>query len=116
MLWGKDFTVYTVQIIKFKKKEGLSTLSDRVYQWAVLLEEFSPRIEYIKGTNNLVADSISHLEYTPSKCVISHFHFIKLLRIKYDHDVKCHIKWKAFSCLCNSCNNSADTIDVGKNI
>ncbi len=41
------------------EKEGLGTSSDRVYQWALLLEEFAPRIDYIKGINNLVADTIS---------------------------------------------------------
>ncbi len=98
------------------EEESLGTLSDRVYQWALLLEEFPPRIEYIKGTNNLLADAISSLRYTPSKCISSHFHFIKLSTLKYDPDVKCHVKWKAFSCLYYSCDNSADTIDVGKNI
>ena len=96
------------------EKEGLGTLSDRVYRWALLLEEFAPRIEYIKGTNNLVADEISCLEHTPSKYISSHFHFMKSLTMKYDPDVKHHIKWKAFSCLYNSCNNSVDTFDVGK--
>ena len=107
MLWGQDIKVYTDH--KNLKEEGLGTLSDRVYQWAFLLKEFAPRIEYIKGTNNLVGDEISHLEYTPSKCIIKHFHFMKSLMTKYDPDVKHHVKWKAFSCLYNSCNSSADT-------
>ncbi len=33
---------------------------------------------------------------------------------KYDPDVKHHVNWKAFFCIYNSCENSADTIDVGK--
>ena len=60
MLWGQGITVYKDH--KNLEKEGLGTSSDRVYQWALLLEEFAPRIEYIKGTNNLVADAISRLE------------------------------------------------------
>ncbi len=96
MLWGQDITVYTDK--KNLEKEGLSTSSDRVYRSALLLEEFDPRIEYIKGTNNLVADAISRLEYTPSKSISSHFHFMKSLTTKYDPDVKHHIKSKAFSC------------------
>ncbi len=107
ILWGQDITVYTDH--KNLKKEGLGTVSDRVYQWALLLEEFAPRIEHIKGTNNLVADAISCLEYTPSKSISSHFHLMKLLMTKYDPDVKRHLKWKAFYCLCNSCDNFADT-------
>ncbi len=70
MLWGQDITVYIDQ--KHLEKEGLRTSSDTVYRLTLLLEEFAPRIEYIKGTNNLVADAISCLEYTPSKCISSH--------------------------------------------
>ena len=62
MLWGQDITVYTDH--KNLEKEGLGTSSYRVYQLARLVEEFAPRIEYIKGTNNWVADAISRLEYT----------------------------------------------------
>ncbi len=57
MLWGQDITVHTDH--KNLEKEGLGTSSDRVYQWALLLEEFAPSIEYIKGTYNLVVDAIS---------------------------------------------------------
>ncbi len=81
MLWVQDIAVYTDH--KDLKKEGLGILSDRVYHWALLLEEFAPRIEYIKGTNNLVADPISFLDYTRSKCISSHFHFMKFLTTKY---------------------------------
>ncbi len=94
MLWGKDIMVYTDH--KNLKKEGLGTSSDRVYQWALLLEEFTPRIEYIKGTNSLVADVISCLEYTHSKCISSHIHFMNLLTEKYYPNVKHHVKWTAF--------------------
>ena len=38
------------------------TTSDRVLRWALLMEEFSPRIEYIKGHHNVVADALSRLE------------------------------------------------------
>ena len=37
--------------------------SDRVYRWRLLLEEFGPEIEYIKGINNTVAKTIVRLEY-----------------------------------------------------
>ncbi len=36
--------------------------------------------------------------------------------MKYVPNVKHHIRWKAFSCLYNSCDNSADTIDIEKTI
>ncbi len=41
---------------------------------------------------------------------------MKSITAKYDLNVKKHIKWKTFACLYNSCNNSSDTIEVGKNI
>jgi hypothetical protein len=40
--------------------------SDRVYQWRLLLEEYEPKIVYIKGIHNTIADAISQLEYDPS--------------------------------------------------
>jgi hypothetical protein len=39
---------------------------DHVYQWRLLLEEYGPKIVYIKGINNIVADAISRLKYDPS--------------------------------------------------
>ena len=38
---------------------------DCVYRWRLLLEEYGPEIIYIKGEDNIVADTISHLEYDP---------------------------------------------------
>ena len=32
------------------------------YRWRLLIEEFSPQIEYIKGVDNTVADAISCLD------------------------------------------------------
>jgi hypothetical protein len=39
--------------------------SDRVYHWRLLLEEYAPKIVYIKGIHNAVADAILQLEYDP---------------------------------------------------
>ena len=80
------------------------------------IRRISPKIEYIKGTNNLVADVVSTLEYTPSKCISSYIYFMKLLMTKYEPNLKHHVKWKAFSCLYNRCKNPADTIDIVKKI
>eukprot|EP00804_Cyclotella_cryptica_P030605 CCRYP_020020-RA/>CCRYP_020020-RA protein AED:0.29 eAED:0.29 QI:0/0/0/1/0/0/3/0/158 len=46
-------------------QEALGLTSDRVYRWRLLLEEFGPKIVYIKGTHNTVADAISHLDIGP---------------------------------------------------
>jgi hypothetical protein len=37
-----------------------------VYQWRLLLEEYRPKILYIKGIHNTVADAVLRLEYDPS--------------------------------------------------
>jgi hypothetical protein len=40
---------------------------DWVYQWRLLLEEYGPKIVYIKGIqHNTVADAVLWLEYDPS--------------------------------------------------
>jgi len=36
--------------------------TERVMRWRLLLEEFGPKLTYIKGANNIVADALSRLE------------------------------------------------------
>jgi hypothetical protein len=36
--------------------------SDRVVRWRLYIEEYSPDLQYIKGTHNVVADTLSRLE------------------------------------------------------
>ena len=64
MLWGQPIKVYTDH--KNLIRDALGLTSDRVYQWRLLLEEYGPKIVYIKGIHNTVADAISRLEYDPS--------------------------------------------------
>jgi hypothetical protein len=45
--------------------EGLGLILDRVYQWTLLLGEYGPKIVYIKGIHNTVADAVLRLEYDP---------------------------------------------------
>ncbi len=47
-------------------RDALGLTSDRVYQWRLLLEEYGPKIVYIKGIHNTIADTVSRLEYDPS--------------------------------------------------
>jgi hypothetical protein len=52
---------------------------DRVYQWRLLLEEYGPKIVYIKGIHNTIADAISWLEYDPSiNQTAENFHMTKV--------------------------------------
>jgi hypothetical protein len=47
-------------------RDALGLTSDQVYQWRLLLDECGPKIVYIKGIHNTVADAVSRLEYDPS--------------------------------------------------
>jgi hypothetical protein len=64
MLWGQDIKVYTDH--KNITRDALGLTSVRVYHWWLLLEEYAPKIIYIKGIHNTVADAILQLEYDPN--------------------------------------------------
>ncbi len=63
MLWGHRLNVYTDH--KNLTRDCLGLTSDRVTHWRILLEEYAPKIIYIKGIHNTVADAISQLYYDP---------------------------------------------------
>ncbi len=62
-MWGQDIKVYTDH--KNLLRDALGLTSDRVYHWQLLLEEYAPKIIYIKGIHNTVADAFLQLEYDP---------------------------------------------------
>jgi hypothetical protein len=64
MLWGQNIRVFTDHANLMRDTLGLT--SDQVYQWRLLLEEYEPKIVYIKGKNNTVADAVLQLECEPS--------------------------------------------------
>jgi hypothetical protein len=64
MLWGQSIKVYTDHTNLIRDALGITL--DQVYRWRLLLEEYGPKIVYIKGTHNTVAGAISRLEYDPS--------------------------------------------------
>jgi len=64
MLWDQPIKVYTDQ--KNLVRDALGLTSDRLYQWRLLLEEYGPKIVYIKGIHNTMADAVLLLEYDPS--------------------------------------------------
>jgi hypothetical protein len=47
-------------------RDALRLTLDQVYQWRLLLKEYGPKIAYVKGIHNTIADAISRLEYDPS--------------------------------------------------
>ena len=67
MLWGQKIIVYTDH--KNLIQDALGLTSDHVYRWRLLLEEYGPEIRYIRGIDNIVADTLSRLEYDPSQNV-----------------------------------------------
>ncbi len=64
MLWGQKIKVFTDHANHMRDALGLTL--DRVCQWRLLLEEYGPKIVYIKGIHNTMADAVSRLEYDPS--------------------------------------------------
>jgi hypothetical protein len=63
MLWGQRLNVYIDH--RNLTRDGLGLTSDRVTRWRILLEEYAPKIIYIKGIHNTVADAISRRDYNP---------------------------------------------------
>ncbi len=64
MLWGQNIKFNTDHTNLMRYAPGLT--SDQVYQWRLLLEEYGPKIVYIKGIHKTVADAGLQLEYDPS--------------------------------------------------
>jgi hypothetical protein len=77
MLWGQNIKVFTDHANLMGDALGLT--SDRVYRWRLLLEEYGPKIVYIKGIHNTIADAVSQLEYDPSfNRTAENFHMTKV--------------------------------------
>jgi hypothetical protein len=64
MLWGQDIKVFTDHT--HLMTDALGLISDQVYRWRLLLEEYGLKIVYIKGIHNTIADAVLWLEYDPS--------------------------------------------------
>ena len=50
MLLGQEIEVSTDHI--YLTRDALGMTSDRVYRWRLLIEEYGPKIMYIKGIDN----------------------------------------------------------------
>ncbi len=64
MLWGQQIKVFTDHTNLMRDALGLTL--DQLYRWRLLLEEYGPKIVYIEGIHNTMADAVSWLEYDPS--------------------------------------------------
>ncbi len=64
MLWGQNIKVFTDYTNLMRDALGMTL--DRMYQWRLLLEEYKPKIVYVKGMHNTIADAVLRLEYDPS--------------------------------------------------
>jgi hypothetical protein len=64
MLLSQNIKVFTDHANLMR--EALGFTLDRVYQWRLLLEEYGPKIVYIKGIHNAIANAVLGLEYDPS--------------------------------------------------
>jgi hypothetical protein len=64
MLWGQQIKVFTDHANLMRDALGLT--SDQVYRLRLLLEEYGPKIVYIKGIHNTMADTVLWLEFDPS--------------------------------------------------
>ena len=61
ILLGQDITVYT----DHKNLTYKVFNTDRVMRWRLICEEYGPKLEYIKGQKNVVADALSRLDLEP---------------------------------------------------
>ena len=59
MLTGQQLNVYTDH--NNLVSDALGMTCDRVYRWRLILEEYNPKILYIEGHKNTVADAMSVL-------------------------------------------------------
>jgi hypothetical protein len=71
MLWGQDINIFTDH--KNLTRDALGLTSDRVYRWQLLLEDYAPKIIYIKGIHNTVVDAILQLDYNPNLNTTNNF-------------------------------------------
>ncbi len=57
VIWGQTITVCMEH--RNLMQDALRLISDLVYCWRLLLEEYNSTIEYIKDIHNTVADTVS---------------------------------------------------------
>ena len=63
ILWGQHIVVYIDH--KNLMQQALGLTSNTMYRWRLIIEKYGPKIIYIKGKDNTVADAISRLDFSP---------------------------------------------------
>ncbi len=102
MLWGQAIKVFTDH--KNLTRDALGLTSDRVCCWLLLLEEYAPKIIYIKEIHKPVADAILQLDYDPKLNTINNYTHVTL-GVKPE-ELSAH-QWKLFAHHWQSYNESS---------
>jgi hypothetical protein len=107
MLWGQRINVYTDH--KNLRRDSLGLTSNRVARWRILLEEYAPKIIYIKGIHNTVADAISRLDYDPKLNTTNEYnHATHVMSTK----VESNQRWMMFSKFWSCYNETQDHVEI----
>ncbi len=94
-------------------RDGLGLTSDRVTRQRILLEEYAPEINYMKGVHNTVADAISRLDYDPKLTSTNEYnHATHVRSVKK----KANQKWLMYSKFWSCYNKMQGDSDKGKTI
>ncbi len=110
ILWGQTIKVYTNH--KNRTREGLGLSSNRVTRWRLLLEEYDPKINYIKGIHNTVADTIFQLDYDPKVDSTNEYnHATHVMSTKKEASQKWLMFTKLWSCY-NEAQDDPDDINT----
>jgi hypothetical protein len=70
-------------------RDALGLTLDQVYHWRLLLEEYGPKIVYVKGIHNTIADAVSQLEYDFSVNQTAEIFHTTKVRNKKSHQRHC---------------------------
>jgi hypothetical protein len=102
MLWGQHIKVFFDHANLMRDALGLT--SDQVYQQRLLLEEYKPKVIYIKGIHNTMADAVSRLENdTSDNRTAESFHTLKV------RDKKSHQRQTLMTVLKHLCKLDIDS-------
>ena len=69
ILLGQKIRVYTDHKNLIYKTHN----SSRVMRWRLLIEEFGPKLNYLPGEKNVVADCLSKLDFDDTTEIHEHF-------------------------------------------